>query len=98
MAPVRARVVITGRVQGVYYRSYAEDEARRLGVTGWVRNRRDGAVEILVEGDERDAQAMIAWSWQGSPLARVENVEVTWEPYTGEFRDFGVNYARGGDE
>lgn len=98
MALVRARLFVSGRVQGVYYRSYAEDEARRLGVTGWVRNRRDGRVEMVVEGEERDAQAMIAWSRQGSPLARVEDVEVTWEAYTGEFGGFGVNYQRGGYE
>ncbi len=98
MAPVRARLVVTGRVQGVYYRSYAEEEAARLGVTGWVRNRRDGAVEMVVEGEERDVQAMIAWCRQGSPLARVEDVEVSWEPYSGEYTDFRVSYRRRGEE
>ncbi len=98
MAMVRARVVVTGRVQGVYYRSYAEDEARRLSLRGWVRNRGDGAVEMTIEGEERDAQAMIAWSRQGSPLSRVEDVQVDWEPYTGEFSGFGVSYLRGGNE
>ena len=98
MSKVRARLMVQGRVQGVYYRSYAEEEARRLGVTGWIRNRRDGRVEMMLEGEERDAQAMIAWSRQGSPLSRVESVEVTWEPYAEEFMDFGVTYMRGGDE
>ncbi len=98
MAMVRVRLTVSGRVQGVYYRSYAEDEARRLGVTGYVLNRRDGRVEMVIEGDERDAQAMIAWSRQGSPLSRVEDVEVAWEAYTGEFSDFGVSYSRGGYE
>ncbi len=97
MAGVRARVIVTGRVQGVYYRSYAEDEARRLHLTGWVRNQRNGSVEMVIEGEERDVQAMIAWSRQGSPVSRVEDVEVAWEAYTGEFSGFGVSYPRGGD-
>ncbi len=94
MVMVRARLMISGRVQGVYYRSYAEEEARRLGITGYVLNRRDGRVEVLVEGSEHDVQAMIAWSRQGSPLSRVEDVEVVWEAYTGEFDDFGISYQR----
>ncbi len=98
MAKVRDRVMVEGRVQGVYYRSCAEEEARRLGVTGWIHNRRDGRVEMVIEGEERDVKAMIAWSRQGSPVSRVENVEVVREPYAGEFNDFRVLYMRGGDE
>lgn len=98
MAKVRVRLMVEGRVQGVYYRSYAEEEARRLGVTGWIRNRRDGRVEMLLEAEERDVKAMIDWSRQGSPLSRVDNVEVAWEPYAGDLSDFRVTYTRGGDE
>lgn len=88
----RAHVWVSGRVQGVYYRSYARDAARRLGLTGWVRNARDGRVEAILEGEEDAVKEMISWCWKGSPSARVEDVEVSWEEPTGEFADFSVTY------
>lgn len=68
---------IRGRVQGVWYRESMRLEAERLGVTGWVRNRGDGAVEAVVQGEESDVAAMIAWCRVGPPAARVENIDVT---------------------
>ncbi len=82
-----------GRVQGVYYRSYAVDKARDLGLTGWVRNRFDGRVEAVFEGEEDAVRKMVRWCHQGSPSARVERVEVSWEEATGEFADFRVTYG-----
>lgn len=69
-------LLITGRVQGVGFRDALCAEAERLGVHGWVRNRREGGVEALVQGAERSVDALIAWAHRGPPLARVGRVEV----------------------
>jgi acylphosphatase len=69
-------VVVTGRVQGVSFRYYAEGTARRLGVTGWVRNEPDGSVAAHLEGDPEAVDAMLAWLHQGPPAASVEQVDV----------------------
>ena len=87
---------MSGRVQGVYYRSYARDAARSLGVVGWVRNTHDGRVEAVFEGEEENVREMVDWCWTGSPSSRVAGVEVEWEEPTGEFSDFSVTYGRGG--
>ena len=92
MAKKRVHVYISGRVQGVWFRSYTQEEARRLGVKGWVRNLPDGRVEAVFEGDEDAVSAMVRWCHIGSPSARVTGVEVYEEPYTGEFSDFQIRY------
>jgi len=92
MGRARARVYISGRVQGVMYREYARDRAKRLGLKGWVRNLRDGRVEGVFEGEEEKIEEMVDWCYKGSPFARVEEVEVTWEDYRGEFDSFRVAY------
>ena len=78
MAPVRARLVISGQVQGVAYRACTVDEARRLGLSGWVRNLADGRVEAEAEGPRAAVEALVAWCRRGPPLARVEAVAVAW--------------------
>ena len=65
-------------------------EARRLGVTGWVKNRNDGSVEILAEGDEDAIKEIVSWSHHGPSAARVDGVDVRWRSYTGEFADFRI--------
>jgi acylphosphatase len=90
MAQARKRVLVSGRVQGVCFRAYAEDRANELGVLGWVRNRADGRVEAVVEGDEAAVAEMLRWFHKGSPAARVTGVEVEDEEPTGEFDGFGV--------
>ncbi|MBI4774144.1 MAG: acylphosphatase [Deltaproteobacteria bacterium] len=93
MEKVRARLLIRGFVQGVFFRASTRDEAQRLGVSGWVRNRRDGDVEALVEGDRGSVERLIEWCRVGGPpTARVTGVEVKWEPYAGEFDHFKVTY------
>jgi acylphosphatase len=87
---IRARIVISGRVQGVYFRASARDVARAHRVAGWVRNRVDGAVEAAVEGEEDAVQGFIAWCHDGPPGAHVTDVQVTIEPYTGELQGFRV--------
>jgi len=73
---VRRRVVVRGRVQGVWFRGSMQDEAQRLGVSGWVRNRADGAVEAEMEGDAAAVEALVAWAHHGPRGARVADVEL----------------------
>jgi acylphosphatase len=89
---VRAHIIVSGLVQGVFYRATMQEVARSLGVTGWVRNLPDGRVEAVAEGDEEAVKKLIEWAWRGPRLARVENVEVKWEDYKGEFRDFYIRW------
>jgi len=86
---VRARLVVRGLVQGVWYRGSLQHEARRRGVGGWVRNRADGTVEAEVEGERDDVDALIAWARRGPRGARVEDVSIEWTQPRGE-RDFVV--------
>jgi acylphosphatase len=83
---VTRHLVIFGRVQGVFYREAMRLEAERLGVSGWVRNRRDATVEAVVQGSPAPVEAIIAWARRGPPDARVSGVEVG--EATGEFTGF----------
>ncbi len=74
------RLVIRGTVQGVGFRDALQDEARRLALSGWVRNRRDGTVEALACGPEAAVEALIGWCRRGPPLARVTGVSVDAPP------------------
>ena len=80
------RLVISGLVQGVAYRYSMVNEAKRLGATGWVRNRFDGSVEALIFGAPEVIAALIKWAQRGPPAARVEHVSVEWAE--GEFTEF----------
>ena len=88
----RAHVFVTGRVQGVYFRQNTKQVATRHGVTGWVRNLPDGRVEAMFEGDDMDVNEVIEWCHIGPPKAKVEDVDVKFQKYTGEFAGFDVNY------
>jgi acylphosphatase len=88
----RLRIVVTGAVQGVLFRATARDEARRLRLTGWVRNRMDGAVEIVAEGEDEALGRFLQWCAKGPPGARVERVEKEWGEYRGEFQIFEVRF------
>ena len=90
MANKRVHLFIKGRVQGVFFRAAAQREARRLGITGWVKNRNDGSVEIVAEGEEDSIKEIVGWSNHGPSAARVDNVDVRWRGYTGEFSEFAI--------
>jgi acylphosphatase len=86
MENIARHLIITGRVQGVGFRFYAERKARELGVTGWVRNRRDGSVEAVIQGSYGAVETMIAWARRGPPSAVVVEVRVT--DATGDYASF----------
>ena len=81
---IRRRVVVTGRVQGVFFRDGTRVEARRLGVAGWVTNRADGSVEAVVEGEPGAVEALVAWLRHGPERARVDTCSVTEEEPQGD--------------
>lgn len=81
---------MSGRVQGVFFRSSTRGKALRLGITGWVRNLRDGRVEALFEGDSNKVDEVIEFCQKGPPSAIVEKVDVFWEDYIGDFADFRI--------
>ena len=86
----RVEVVVRGRVQGVYFRASTRDEARRLGVTGWVRNEPDGSVRLVAEGPRAALEALERWCHDGPSGARVDEVTATWSAAEGRFHDFAV--------
>jgi acylphosphatase len=86
----QVQLFVRGRVQGVYFRAATQREARRLVITGWVKNRQDGSVEILAEGEEDQLKELIAWANRGPSAARVERVDVRWRGFTGDFFDFRI--------
>jgi acylphosphatase len=89
---IRAHAIISGRVQGVFFRMETKRAAQRFGVFGWVRNRRDGTVEALFEGDNHQVDAILDWCKQGPPHANVTDVEIIREDYCGEFSNFKIVY------
>jgi acylphosphatase len=88
----RVRIVVSGLVQGVFYRAQTREEAQFLGLSGWVRNLPDGRVEVVAEGPKDDLERLVAWCWKGPPSARVTGVEVEWTEATGGFRGFRITY------
>ena len=90
MANLRMRLIIEGRVQGVWFRDSTRREAVGLGVTGWVRNRPDGTVEVLAEGQEGDVKKLTAWCRQGPSYAVVTRIHESEEPWKGEFDSFRI--------
>jgi len=87
---VRVRLKITGRVQGVYFRTSTVAQAQRLGVTGSVANAPDGGVEVVAEGTRARIEELLAWCRRGPSGAQVTNVEIGWEIATCEFTSFGI--------
>jgi acylphosphatase len=88
----RAHAIIRGRVQGVFYRSFTNGVARSLGLSGWVRNMHDGSVEAVFEGEKKRIKDALKQLRQGPPYARVDDLEVEWQPFSGEFHGFSIRY------
>lgn len=86
----QVQLFVRGRVQGVFFRASTQREAKRLGLTGWVKNRPDGSVEVLAEGEEDELKELIAWANRGPSAARVERVDVRWRGFSGDFFDFRI--------
>ncbi|MDX2482018.1 MAG: acylphosphatase [Desulfuromusa sp.] len=90
MTKVRAEVLITGRVQGVWFRQSTKNTAEQFGVSGWCRNNPDGSVEAAFEGEESAVKSVIEWCKDGSELAHVDDLQIEWEKPTGEFERFFI--------
>ena len=89
----RAHVFVSGRVQGVFFRSETKHKADRYDVKGGVRNLPDGRVEAVFEGEEEAVKALIEFCKHGPSGARITNVDLRWENFTGEFDAFKVRYG-----
>lgn len=87
---VWAHIVISGEVQGVGFRWSTQAEARRLGLSGWVRNLSNGTVEVLAEGTRKTVDALVEWCKTGPSLGRVTAVDVNWKETPKEFNDFDI--------
>ena len=93
MDPVRVSAIISGKVQGVWYRDSTCNQAHAIGeLSGWVKNQPDGSVKMVVEGPQEKVQALLKWCETGPPMARVKSVIKQDESYLGEFEDFSVRY------
>ncbi|MDI6859159.1 MAG: acylphosphatase [Methanocellales archaeon] len=86
----RVHAFVSGRVQGVFFRSFTRSEATSLGIHGWVRNLRDGRVEVLAEGEKSALDELLGKLREGPPGARVEKVDVMWEEYEGNLNGFRI--------
>lgn len=86
----RAHVLVSGRVQGVFFRVETRHEATKRNVVGWVRNTHDNRVEAIFEGQKEAVEKMIGFCRKGPSGANVTEVTVQWQAYTGEFRDFKI--------
>jgi acylphosphatase len=87
----RLEARLTGHVQGVGFRANTRREAKRLGLTGWVRNNADGSVSVVAEGDEETLQELVSFLHEGPRVARVDDVSVDYEPLDArEFKDFTI--------
>jgi acylphosphatase len=86
----RVHLYVNGLVQGVFFRQHTKQKAQSLDVFGWVRNLPDGRVEAVVEGEETQVKELVEFCKKGPLQARVDNIEVTWEAFVGEFNGFFV--------
>ena len=84
----RAHIMVTGMVQGIFFRDFAVKSAKKLGLTGWVRNLPDGRVEVMVEGKKEDIEVLIKSLWTGPIGSKVDDMRISWEKHLNEFKDF----------
>lgn len=89
----RVHILISGLVQGVFFRAYTKEKAQELELTGWVRNLPTGQVEAVFEGNRENIEKIIEWAKKGPPTARVDDIKVNWQNYKGEFNVFQIRYG-----
>ena len=89
----RVHVFVSGRVQGVAYRYFVERRASEIPVTGWVRNLRDGRVEIVAEGEKADLESFLEFLRRGPRMASIDDLDIVWEDYRGEYADFRIVFS-----
>ena len=89
---VRVHVIISGKVQGVFFRAETLKAATYYNITGWVQNKKDGTVEAVFEGKEQDIVLILEWCKTGSPHSKVKNIDINWDTYQGKFSDFKITY------
>ncbi len=92
MSSKRIRIIVTGKVQGVFFRQALKVMAKKNDIFGWVKNLKDGRVEAVLEGAEEKVSRLVEWSHGGPANARVEDVEIHNEKFSGEFSKFDVLY------
>ncbi len=92
MEKARAKAIISGRVQGVFFRASTQDAARGIGVSGWVRNLPNGKVEALFEGEREKVDLVIDWCRKGPEFSRVDNVDISFEAFKGDIHGFEIIY------
>ena len=85
------RLIIHGKVQGVFFRASTKDKANELRLTGFVRNREDGTVEVVAEGDRDQLQKLVDWCREGPELSHVKDVQLDWQTYVAQFEEFTIN-------
>ncbi len=86
------RLIISGRVQGVFFRAYTKEVADSLGLKGFVRNLKDGSVEVIAVGDEDRIKKFIAWCKKGPRNAKVEDVKIKYTEIKEDFKEFEIRY------
>ena len=89
---VRAHILVSGRVQGVFFRDSTRRIAEELGIFGWVKNSNNSKVEAVLEGEKEIIEKLIEWAKRGPIFARVNGIEIKWEDYQGEFKEFEIRY------
>ncbi len=90
--PVSVRAMVHGRVQGVFFRTFVEEHAQRLGLVGYVRNLPSGAVEVMAEGERERVNKLLERLKMGPPAAMVDGVDISWSEFTGDHSEFRIRY------
>jgi len=85
-------MIVSGRVQGVFFRQNTLNKAKELGVFGWVKNLSDGRLEAVFEGEKKKVEEIVNWAEKGPVSAKVNDVRVEWQEYKGEFKGFKLKY------
>lgn len=92
MEKARVNIIVTGIVQMVGFRYNTVSKASQLDIKGWVRNNRNGSVEIMAEGRREDVEELVKWCHKGPSGAVVKSVDYNWLDYVGDFKDFSINF------